>query len=434
MSKSKLVNGTLSRTLKTTAMATKSGMKHLGYLGAKNFSTNPEQLKKDHEQDIGKILFSGLSQMRGTALKASQLLSLEVDLLPEGIRKELSKSCYNVPPINKALVRKVFIQEFKQDPASLFAHFTTSSFAAASLGQVHRATIAGEDVAVKVQYPGIRESIDSDLQILSVILTGISKTTNYLPQRHVIQSTLDEIEICLKDEIDYRIEAKNTLWFKENLKVENIRLPKVYPDYSSTRILTTELLSGLHINEWLATNPSQQERDVAGQTVFDAFLHCIFSIRALHADPHDGNYLFLDNGEVGLLDFGCVKFLDEDFSSEIAGLIHGGLNQDQTSIFSSYKRLNLFSQDLTFEEYTRHVLPALSDIQKWMCAPFMADSFDFKTLPPPPMSNPDHHENAIRYLHGLKRDQIYFDRTYFGVYQLLRKIGAVVTTQNPWIK
>lgn len=209
----KILSTKLSRALKTTGMAAKSGIRHLNYLKNKTLtsSANVEkkaQLKLDHEAEIGRILFSGLSQMRGTALKASQLLSLEADLLPEGIRKELAKSCYQVPPINRALIRKMFIQELGKEPSKVFDKFEPQACAAASLGQVHKASITlpetGEQqtVAVKIQYPGIGESIDSDLKMLSFILNSLSKTTSHVPNKHVLETTLDEIERCLKDEID----------------------------------------------------------------------------------------------------------------------------------------------------------------------------------------------------------------------------------------
>ncbi len=434
MSDTKIVTGKFSRTLKTTAIATKSGIKHLGYLGAKQFSSTPDQLLQNHEEEIGKVLFKGLSQMRGTALKASQLLSLEADLLPEGIRNELSKSCYQVPPINKALVRKIFIQEFGQEASKLYQEFSGSAFAAASLGQVHKGKLpSGEEVAIKVQYPGVRESIDSDLKILSFVLSSLSLTTNYLPRKDVISTTLDEIEICLKDEVDYQKEAKNTQWFKENLNVINIRIPEVYDDYTSSRILTTEFLSGHHIDEWLATNPTQRQRNFAGQTIFNAFLYSAFELKALHADPHLGNYLFLDSGEVALLDFGCVKYLSDSFPTDIASLINAILREDQQSVFTSYKALDLFSEELSYDDYKESLYPVLSPMQEWIASPYQSKIFDFSKLTSPITIEPNKHQQAVKYLHGLQRDQMYFDRSYFGIYQLLKKMGAVVSTDNPWL-
>ena len=434
MSDKALITGKFSRTLKTTAIATKSGIKHLGYLGAKQFADNPDELLKKHEEDIGRIVFKGLSQMRGTALKASQLLSLEQDLLPEGIRNELKKGCYRVPPINRALVRKVFIQEFGETAQECYKTFSFDAFAAASLGQVHDAVLqTDEHVAVKIQYPGIRESIDNDLKILSFILSSLSISTRYMPKKEVIDTALNEIEVCLKDEVDYLKEADNTRWFKQNMKMMNVVIPHVYDDYSSQRVLTTEFLEGKHLDEWLASGPSQGERNSVGQTIFNAFLYCAFELKALHADPHEGNYLFLNNGKVGLLDFGCIKHLSEDFPDKISQLVNAILDGDQKQVFESYQTLDIFSEGLTFDIYEKELLSVLSPLQDWMSLPFKNSVFDFSSLPVPPMNISNNHQTAVKYLHGLKRDQMYFDRTYFGVYQLLKKIGATVSTENPWV-
>lgn len=458
----KILSTKLSRALKTTGMAAKSGIRHLNYLKNKTLTSSTDiekkaQLKLDHEAEIGRILFSGLSQMRGTALKASQLLSLEADLLPEGIRKELAKSCYQVPPINRALIRKMFIQELGKEPSKVFDKFEPQAWAAASLGQVHKASITlpetGEQqtVAVKIQYPGIGESIDSDLKMLSFVLNGLSKTTSHVPNKHVLETTLDEIERCLKDEINYEQEAENTRWFAHNLNVAGVRIPKVYNAFSTQRVICTEFLEGLHVEEWLSTNPTQAQRNRAGQIIFNIFTHGAFELNALHADPHMGNYLFLANGDIGLIDFGCVKKLDKAFTENMGHLVSAILNKNQPQVFESYKQLRILSQDMEYDRYINHVYPILGPLQDWMSTPYAptgkdingntlsgpteSNYYDFSQLPPPPTDmNRANHKTAMESLYSLTRDQLYFDRSYFGVYQLLRKMKAVVDTSNKWIK
>lgn len=458
----KILSTKLSRALKTTGMAAKSGIRHLNYLKNRTLTDSTDankkhQLKLDHEAEIGRILFSGLSQMRGTALKASQLLSLEADLLPEGIRKELAKSCYQVPPINRALIRKVFIQEFGKEPSKVFDTFEPQAWAAASLGQVHKASIAlpidgkQQAIAVKIQYPGIGESIDSDLKMLSFVLNGLSKTTNHVPNKRVIEITLDEIERCLKDEINYEKEADNTRWFAENLHIAGVRIPKVYDDYSTNRVICTEFLNGQHVEDWLNSNPTQAERNRAGQIIFNIFTHGAFELNALHADPHMGNYLFLDNGDIGLIDFGCVKHLDKTYTENMGYLVSAILDKNQPQVFESYKQLKILSQDMDYERYIEHVYPILGPLQDWMSTPYArtikdihgntlegeteSNFYDFSQLPPPPTDmNSANHKTAMESLYSLTRDQLYFDRSYFGVYQLLRKMKAVVDTSNRWIK
>lgn len=464
----KILSSKFSRAIKTTGIAAKSGVRHLNYLKNRTLtSENDTQkratLKKDHEAEIGRILFSGLSQMRGTALKASQLLSLEADLLPEGIRQELAKSCYQVPPINRALIRKVFVQEFGKDASKIFCSFDPTAHAAASLGQVHKATLectqshTMQNIAVKVQYPGIRESIDSDLKIMRFVLSGLSKTTSHIPNKHVIDTTLSEIENCLKEEVDYEQEAENTRWFARHLKLEGVRIPKVFEEITRQRVLCTEFLSGHHVDTWLETNPTQKERNRYGQKIFDLFLHCAFQLRKLHADPHMGNYLFLEDGNLGLIDFGCVKTLSTEFTQNMSRLVCAILDNDQPQVLESYKALQIMAPNYRFESYMEEIHPILSPLQQWMSSPYNralasnedgspmnqteptevkseAHYFNFAHLPAPPTEmSQSNHKRAMQSLRSLTREQPYFDRSYFGVYQLLKKMKAVVNTHNPWM-
>ena len=434
MKDSDMPRGKFSRAWKTGAIATKSGVKHLGYLGAKTFSKQPEKLKQEHEKALGKILFNGLSQMRGTALKMSQLLSLENGIIPEGIREELAKGCYSVPPINRAHIRKVFLQEFNCEANTLFARFEHRAFAAASLGQVHRATLAqGQAAAVKIQYPGIQESIHSDLKLLSTLIKALSVAGNGLPKTSVLDTTINEIRACLLDEIDYQKEASNTQWFRQHLTKLGVQVPEVYSEFSSSRILTTQYLHGEHIDTWLARQPSQAERNTVGQKLFDTFLYCAFELHALHADPHMGNYLLLENNKLAMLDFGCIKKLQASYINNYQQFMQAILTNNSQGIFSAYKRFQLIAETLSFTEFEKALQPALAPLQHWVSLPFQTHRYDFSTLPLPPVEQNQQHKQAIQYFNDIQRDQMYFDRTLFGVYQLLKKIGAVVNTKNAWL-
>ena len=182
----KVPTSKLSRSAIAGAAVTKIGLKHAGYKARKAFSgkvseKNSSQTKNNalsqqqHEEQIGELVFTVLSQLRGTAIKLSQLLSMETDILPETIRNKLKSACHEVPPINKALVRKQMVQELGNTPKQLFKEFDSQAFSAASIGQVHRAlSFNDEKLAVKVQYPGIGATIDSDLKMLEKTVLVIS--------------------------------------------------------------------------------------------------------------------------------------------------------------------------------------------------------------------------------------------------------------------
>lgn len=184
------------------------------------------QARAEHEAKIGRIVFAALSQMRGTALKAAQVLSLDAELLPAGVRAELAKSTHRVTPLNRALVGRVFRAAFGCEPEALFRTFTHPAFAAASLGQVHRAVMDdGAEVAVKVQYPGIAATIDSDIGLLRAALGRIGLGLMPMPDPPIVARVLDEIERQLHEEVDYLLEAGRQRAFSALARPDDIVLP-----------------------------------------------------------------------------------------------------------------------------------------------------------------------------------------------------------------
>ncbi|WP_020591384.1 ABC1 kinase family protein [Kiloniella laminariae] len=460
----------LQRSTTLGLTATRVGLSHLGHLGRTKLAQrlNPKttddiasresraQIQRAHEEQIGKTLFKALNQLKGTALKASQILSMEAEILPEGIRKELAKACYQATPLNRALIDKVFRNEFGKGPGDVFARFDKNAFAAASLGQVHKATLPGDqglaptqarnqapnqDVAVKVQYPGIAASIKSDIKALSGLLSLVSASTNFMPDRTVIDPVLDEITLQLQREVDYFLEAENLTRFASRLKLDKVRIPAVFADYSSERILTMENLSGCHLEEWLAGNPTQAEKNHYGQLLYDFFFHSFFDLQHLHADPHPGNFLFMPDGELGVLDFGCIREVDPDFIRKITSYYqlmirhHGpekGKGQpDYAGLQGFYEEFELIKPDLE-ESALRDILqPELDPIQHWMIAPYHEATFDFSNWKWPDMTT-DSTRKIAPYMKGINRDLLYFDRAYRGLGLMLSRLGAVVKTGNPW--
>jgi predicted unusual protein kinase regulating ubiquinone biosynthesis (AarF/ABC1/UbiB family) len=202
------------------------------------------------------------------------------------------------------LVIKLLRQDLGKGPDTLFQQFNPIAFAAASLGQVHAAvTLDGQAVAVKLQYPGIAESMDSDMRLVRGLLHTFRGQSSLLPDATLVDQALTDIAVTLKDELDYHKEAQQLSWFSGHLGSPDWVVPLVYPSLSSRRVLTMQHLQGLHLNEWLGSNPSQTQRNRYGQLLFDHFLHCVFRLNRLQADPHPGNFLFMDDGRLGLLDF-----------------------------------------------------------------------------------------------------------------------------------
>lgn len=395
-----------------------------------------QQLK--NEREIGKLLFAALSQLRGTALKVSQILSMEADLLPEGVRLELAKSCYQVPPLNRAVINKVFIKEFKASPGDVFSTFESRAFAAASLGQVHRASSdVAQKLAVKIQYPGIAASIRSDMKMIRTLLMNLASHSALLPNKTVIGDVLEEIEQRLAEEVDYLLEAKNTCWFKEKLSAHNIVIPKVYFNYSTEKVLTTEFLSGMHVDEWLKTDPSQATRNALGQLLFDVFIDSAFVLGKLHADPHPGNYLFMHDGQLAILDFGCINTFSAEAAHAKTQLLNAFLETDLKAravrILSVYQTQNIIDTQLSIEGFKSQLLPLLDPLYRWISMPFVQPIYDFAKYPNCPKISLKDAKKTNQYLASIPQNQMYFDRAMFGVFSILKKMRANITTANSWI-
>lgn len=395
-----------------------------------------EAARVEHEAKMGRIAFTALNQLKGTALKASQLLSMELGLLPEGVRQQLARAHYQVTPLNRALVLKLLRQELGDSPEALFAEFDLQAFAAASLGQVHAATLhSGETVAVKLQYPGMAATIQSDLALLRLLLRGISLGPEALPNADIQARVMDNIAQTLAQELDYLHEAGQLQWFARHLQHPQLVLPQPYMDRTTPRLLTMQRLHGLHLAEWLATQPSQAQRDHYGQLLFDTFMQCAWGLQRLQADPHAGNYLFMDEGRLGLLDFGCTRTLSPLFCEQAAIVWKAALRRpkDTAALRNAYLALGLIDPALDLPRFETELLPALAGWQDWQCLPLQSAVYDFGQLPPPPQPDAAARRTATHYLRAVPPDLPHFDRAHLGMTQMLRSLGARVRTRNPWI-
>jgi len=432
---SKMPRSQLARASVVGSTAMKMGVGKLKGKAKRPFlSEHNRQLEKEKRQhDEAELLFNAISQLRGTAVKLAQLLSMETNLLPKHVLDELSKSYHQVPPLNRVLVRKMITEELGDTPENLFSEFDLQAFAAASLGQVHRAKSAEEQVlAVKIQYPGIHLSIDSDLKLLNkMVHSGVKLLPkHHRPSTAVVEKSILEIGARLIDETDYQLEADNTRWFAKHLSIDGVQVPRVYEQFCSNRIITTEMLGGLHLDDWLAGNPSQVHRDRAAQLIYDLFFTSAIKLGRLHADPNPGNYLFKDNGEISLIDFGCVKQLSRRFSANLPALLHAFSVADLDRIVTAYADVGTTLRGDVHNRY-ESVLKPLGD---WISKPITAPYFDFK-------ENCDYTSSGLELIRDLSEmpgletvdeDFIFFDRTLYGLFKIFERMQAKVYMRGHW--
>jgi len=429
--------GALARGAITGLAATRIGMAHLGHRLGSGGAPDAER-QAQHETELGRILFQTLGQLRGTALKVSQLLSMDTTLLPEGVRRELARACHQALPLNRALVGRVFRQSFGQEPEALFAQFEPQAFAAASLGQVHRARLDGHGtVAVKVQYPGIAATIGSDMRLLRAALKALGQGALALPEPPVVERVLQELEATLHREVDYLHEARQLAWFADHATLPGVAIPRPVASHTRAQVLTLEHMEGQHLDDWLRAEPPQAWRDAAGQHLFDWFLYCAFGLGQLHADLHPGNVLFQSEGRIALLDFGCTRALSAGFRAGLAHTWSTVLRPDgparNQDLLAAYRALGLAAPSLDLRTFTHDLLPALAPLLDWQVQPLRAPCFDFAHKTPQQHPAPAQQRLLARHLAGIPPEMPAFERAWMGLMHLLTRLGARVDTANRWI-
>jgi len=426
--------GSLKRSTIATTAAAKVGFKQLTHLSKRPFLS--VEKRSQHKQETNtanaKTIFNALSQLRGTALKVAQMLSMETEMLPKQYQQELSKSYHQVPPLNRALMRKVISQELGASPETLFASFESQAFAAASLGQVHAATTKdNQPLAIKIQYPGIDLTIHSDIQLVKKLISPLQDSKSLI-------GILEEIESRMKEETNYQYEADNLRWFANNITANNIIIPKVYEQWSSQHVLSMQRLEGLHLQAWLATNPSQTQRNRAAQTIYDLYIHTVFELQRFHADPNPGNYLFREDGNIGLVDFGCIKQLTPVFSRNLSTLYQSINANDMATLFKTYKKLGMIKDEADEEFSEVYFETILQPFFTWVTKPFKHESFDFSQHKNYARESLNLVEKIRKYKgkhHGsieLNNNFVFTDRTLYGLYKIFEQLGATVQMRNRW--
>jgi predicted unusual protein kinase regulating ubiquinone biosynthesis (AarF/ABC1/UbiB family) len=245
-----------------------------------------------------------LGAMKGVLMKVGQMASYVDDGLSPAVRRTLARLQDSVPPMSPELAAAVVEEELGAPPERAFARWDPQPIAAASIGQVHRAiTLDGRAVAVKVQYPGIAETIAADLRNVALLRRMLRITA---PAQDV-DALIAELRERVAEELDYRREAASQRRFAAYYEGHpTIHVPRIVGDLSTRRMVTSELSDGARFAELRGW--SQRERDLAAETIYRFVFRSLYEVRAFNGDPHPGNYLFHGGGKVTFLDFGLVKY------------------------------------------------------------------------------------------------------------------------------
>ena len=381
-----------------------------------------DEARSQLNYDNASQVFKDFTRLRGTALKLAQSLSMDTGVLPDEFIEVMADAQYRVPPMNRALVRSQIRRELKGTPESLFRHFDDRAVAAASIGQVHRAeNLDGQPLAVKLQYPNVRETISSDLTMARTLFRPLFKGED-------IDVYFTEIRDKLLEETDYSNEGRQIESFTGLYEGdERIVMPQWVPELSSERVLSMTYVEGVHLGEFLADNPDQERIDHFGQLLWD-FIHDQVERRvyAFHADIHPGNFLFREDDRLGIIDFGCIKEFPRDFLDTCVYMLAAHVKNDAEAIRACYHEVGVL--DERSSEPQDELYAFLREFGCFVLKPYMTDRFDF--------GDSDFRSQLNEYIRAsmqwrdirASKHFIFVNRLLFGLYALLMQLKPRINT------
>lgn len=413
-----------SRAAQLVTTGAKIGKNYLNYYKDKITKSEDDAREKLNEANAEDI-YDGLSNLKGSALKVAQMLSMEKNILPQQFTDKFSLAQFSVPPLSAPLVNKTFKSYFGKLPSEIYDEFDAQSVNAASIGQVHKAKKDGKILAVKIQYPGVAHSISSDLAMVKPIAMRMFNLQGKDSDKY-----FKEVENKLLEETDYVLEIKQSMETAANCKhLAHLKFPNYYPELSSDRIITMDWMEGKHLSEFAKENKDSALANQVGQTLWSFYMYQIHVLRKVHADPHPGNFLVSEEGDLIALDFGCMKQIPEDFYTPYFELIQPK-NFNNPAVFKQ----KMFELEILRESDSPEELAFFSQLFYDMIAlftkPFSQENFDFAD---------DDFFNQMYDLgdkYGKSREMkkfninrgsehfIYMNRTFFGLYSLLHDIKA----------
>jgi predicted unusual protein kinase regulating ubiquinone biosynthesis (AarF/ABC1/UbiB family) len=327
------------------------------------------------------------------------------------------------------LVLKTFKNNFGKSPYEIFDEFNAESVNAASIGQVHLAKKNGKQLAVKIQYPGVANSISSDLALVKPIAIRMFNLQGKDSDKY-----FKEVEDKLIEETNYLLELKQSQEVVEACKqIENLVFPAYYPEYSSDKIITMDWMTGLHLSEFKNTDPEIANK--IGQALWDFYMYQIHFLKKVHADPHPGNFLVNEKNELVALDFGCIKIIPDEFYTPYFELISKDVIDNKLIFEKKLFELEILRADDSKEEII-YFTEMFYDLLSLFTQPFQTERFDF--------SNPQFFESIaqlgerfskdtnLRKMNGNRGSKhfIYMNRTFFGLYNLMFDLKAYITVNQ----
>ncbi len=339
-----LTSGRARRAIKIGGLASQVGSSYLWASLRRPFLNAgrcDQELLDTHLKNAKRIVASS-QQLRGAFMKLIQMLSTRGDLLPIEALDILKITQSSVPPMDYKLISQQLRRELGKPPEQLFVHFERDAFAAASLGQVHRARLKdGSEVAVKIQYPGIDQTVEQDLSNLKLLLRTLQAIAGDLMRQKIdTKSIFAELEERLREELDYVNEARNLNEFGRLFADEpDVIIPRVVKELSSRRVLTMTYLDGYRLSDIFGEQADHKMRMWVARKYYRLIWRQILEFGVLHTDPQPGNYLVTYHPRLAVLDFGSVRHFSETVRKASLQLAQAILVRDDASVGAALRKL-----------------------------------------------------------------------------------------------
>ncbi|CAZ94676.1 AarF/ABC1/UbiB kinase family protein [Zobellia galactanivorans] len=421
--------GKIERAGKLVKTGVKIGGNYVKYYGKK--LVNPELGKDELNENNAEDIYDGLKSLKGSALKVAQMLSMEKNLLPRAYVDKFSLSQFSVPPLSAPLVRKTFKKYLGKYPEELFDTFEKDSVNAASIGQVHKATKDGKALAVKIQYPGVAESISSDLALVKPIAIRMFNLQGKDSDKY-----FKEVENKLIEETDYLLEIEQSIEITERCSaIKNLKFPKYYKELSSERIITMDWMQGRHLSEFTNKEFDPEVGNSIGQTLWDFYMFQIHGLRKVHADPHPGNFLVSEDHTLIAIDFGCIKEVPKEFYVPYFELAQKQNIENDTVFMEKLYELEILTETDSPEEL-KFFKALFKEMLSLFTSPFNEEYFDFGSNDfwekIADLSERYSKDSQIRKMNGNRGSKhfLYMNRTFFGLYNLLHDLNAKIEVNS----
>lgn len=417
----KMRTGRLGRALKISKLAVGNSSRWLLDKARDSFADEDEKQQRASKRgrELAVQMLKTFAEMRGAAMKLGQMLSYLDDMLPPEAQKVLTLLQRDAPPMPWQEVQQQFHDTLGKSPDELYATFDTTPIAAASIGQVHRATLHdGTPVAVKVQYPAIEAAMASDLK--NARFLGLFQQMMFL--RTDTKAIMEEIQQRLLDECDYTKEAQyQETFYKRFANHPWIVVPQVHHELCSKRILTTTFYDGFGFYEWLAQNPDAETRARITRLFYRFYIGSFYIDGLFNCDPHPGNYLFMPDGRMVFLDYGCTRRFPEERRQLWISLCKAVLQDDQDAIHKLAIPIGFFKPEI---DYHRE---AFEELIGYLYSPYLEDKpFDFRDHPPRDTFRNMFLDNPNLFKLNMPADSVFLNRIGFGLVSLLSEIGSTL--------